>query len=305
MDPTLRERAALVALLRLPGARWNETAHEVLEADSAVGVLERRLRLQDVLFDEDDAVEKAIVEAAGDITAWREEGLGFHAFFDAGYPTQLRDVHQMPPILFTRGTPTEDRCAIAVVGTRQATERGLGIARTVATELARNKVTVVSGLARGIDTAAHEAALAAGGRTVAVIGTGIRRHYPAENHGLQDRIAREGLVASQFWPDAPPSKQSFPMRNAVMSGYAAATLVVEAPWRSGARIQARLALEHGRSVIMPNELLEHDWAREFAERPGVHVVRDVDAMLESADQVIREAQITPDSFPEVLPFAWT
>ncbi|WP_196449157.1 DNA-processing protein DprA [Planomonospora sp. ID82291] len=143
--------------------------------------------------------------------------------------------------MFSRGALLEDRRAIAVVGTRQASEQGLRIASAVARELALNKVTVVSGLARGIDIAVHRAALEAGGRTVAVIGTGINRFYPSENRALQQRIAQEGAVVSQFWPDAPPSKQSFPMRNAVMSGYAAATVVVEAPWKSGARIQARLA----------------------------------------------------------------
>lgn len=305
MDPQLRERSALVALLRLPGAQWQETAQEVLEADSAVDVLARRLRPQEVLFTEGDPVEEAIEEAARDVTAWQAEGLGVHAFFDPRYPAQLREIHQMPPILFTRGALAEDRRAIAVVGTRQASPEGLRIADTVACELAADGVTVVSGLARGIDTAAHRAALRAGGRTVAVIGTGIRRHYPAENRELQEQITRQGLVISQFWPDAPPHKRSFLMRNAVMSGYAAATLVVEAPWRSGARSQAGLALAHGRPVIITDRLLEHDWARDFARRPGVHVVHSAAEMLDVANTLIRRAEISPDSLSEAPPFAWT
>ncbi|MBB5075865.1 DNA protecting protein DprA [Nonomuraea endophytica] len=138
----------------------------------------------------------------------------------------------MPPILFTKGTPAEDTRAIAVVGTRQASEQGLRTASAVARDLALVGVTVVSGLAKGIDAAAHRAALEAGGRTVAVIGTGIDQSYPAENRALQRQISRDGLLLSQFWPDAPPSQRNFPMRNAVMSGYAAATVVVEAPWKS-------------------------------------------------------------------------
>ena len=130
------------------------------------------------------------------------------------------------------------------------------------------RYTVVSGLAEGIDSAAHLAALDAGGRTVGVIGTGLRRAYPAKNAELQDRIASEAAVVSQFWPDAPPTKTSFPMRNVVMSGVARATVVVEASHTSGARMQARFALEHGRPVFLLESLLEHEWAQDYAERPG-------------------------------------
>ena len=144
-------------------------------------------------------------------------------------------------------------------------------------------MTVVSGLAEGIDTAAHTAAIAAGGRTVAVIGTGLRRAYQSVNAGLQDRIAREHLVLSQFWPDAGPTKTSFPMRNAVMSGYAAATVVIEAAWKSGARMQARLALEHGRPVFLHESLLQHDLAREYQTR-GAIVVTTADDVLAALDE---------------------
>jgi len=133
---------------------------------------------------------------------------------------------------------------------------------------------VVSGLARGVDTAAHIGALGAGGRTVAVIGTGLRHSYPPANAGLQNRIAATGAVISQFTPDTPPAGPNFLARNAVMAGYTAATLVVEAPWRSGARAQARMALEQGRRVFLPVPLLVYEWARDYARRPGVIVIRD-------------------------------
>ncbi|WP_371406323.1 DNA-protecting protein DprA [Kribbella sp. NBC_00662] len=288
VDSVQLEKAAVVALLRQPKVRWSDVATDILECGSARRALESRMGVADALFQVGN-LDEVLGEAASDVAAWEAEGIGVHAFFEDSYPAQLRDIHQLPPILFTRGSLTDDRRSIAVVGTRKATQRGIEIAKTVATTLAKNNVTVVSGLASGIDTAAHEAALSAGGRTVSVIGTGIRRSYPAENKSLQETICREGLVISQFWPDAPPTKQSFPMRNAVMSGYAAATVVIEAPWKSGARIQARLALQHGRPVVMPDDLLQHDWAREYATYPGVYVVKDPAELLARVDKLIAEA----------------
>jgi DNA processing protein len=278
------QRAALVAMLRQPSARWSEITDEVLDSGDAVETLHRRLG-GGGLFPVADA-DAMLDDAAQLISQWSTGGICFRTFLDDEYPTQLRDIREMPPVLFSRGADAPDDRAIAVVGTRRASERGIRIAEAVATDLAHREVTVVSGLAAGIDTAAHTAALRAGGRTVAVIGTGIQRYYPAQNRELQDEIAARGLVLSQFWPDAAPTRQSFPMRNAVMSGYSAATVVVEAPWRSGARIQARLALQHGRPVVMPKELLEHDWAQEFATRPGVRVVGDLVELLDVVEELI-------------------
>jgi DNA processing protein len=187
----------------------------------------------------------------------------------------------------TKGeTNVDDRLGIAIVGARKASDKGRRRAYELAHTLAERGVTVVSGLAAGIDTAAHTGALAAGGRTVAVIGTGLRRFYPAANRELQEEIARTGMVLSQFLPDAPPTKHSFPMRNAVMSGYAGATVVVEAAWKSGARMQARLALEHGRPVFLLDSLLEHDWAHEYAKRPGVSIVSTADEVGERLSEVV-------------------
>lgn len=297
-NPELEEKAALVALLRQPNARWAEITADVLEQGSASGVLEARLNGENTLFAIDD-LDEVIETAAQDVRSWQEDGIGVHAFYEQSYPAQLRDVRELPPLLFTRGELVDDRRAVAVVGTRQASERGLEIARAVATALVKNEVTVVSGLAAGIDTAAHTAALAAHGRTVAVLGTGIRQFYPAGNAELQRQISREGLVVSQFWPDSPPSQKTFPMRNAVMSGYASATVVVEAGWRSGARIQARLALQHGRPVVMPKELMEHDWARDYATRPGVYVVADLGEMLTVIDKLVAEATSGLDKLQEL------
>ena len=209
---------------------------------------------------------------------------------DGEYPSNLRMIHQHPPVLFMRGTADErDATSVAVVGTRQPTPRGIDQARQLAAGLAAHGVPVISGLAAGIDTAALTAALTAGGRAVAVIGTGIDRVYPPQNAGLQEEIAAKGLVISQFLPGSPPTKASFPMRNAVMSGYALATIVVEAAERSGSRMQAGLALRHGRHVFLMRSLLEHEWARDYAERPGVTVVETADDVFAGLQRLASES----------------
>lgn len=298
----MTERAALVALLRQPGLSWSEITHEIQESGSALAVLDRVAGQVETLFADTRSVEPLLTTAAAELYAWQAEGITVRAFYDDDYPAQLRDIREMPPLIFTRGDLRADPRAIAVVGSREASDRGLEIARSVATSLANQRVTVVSGLAKGVDTAAHTAALDAAGRTVAVIGTGIRRCYPAANQPLQECIARDGLVLSQFWPEAAPAKQSFPMRNAVMSGYAAATVVVEAGDRSGARIQARLALQHGRPVVLTSQVMQHEWARSFAERPGVHVASSTVELLEVVDDILQRMPTTADleGFPDLV-----
>jgi DNA processing protein len=269
------ERAALVALLRTRASTvtWSEITAEITSRGSARALWDELNPAG--LFDNDDDPDErssALSRAALDISRWRAADFGFSTFVDEDYPAQLREIHEMPPVLFHRGTLAPDEVGVSVVGSRQASTRGLDIARSIATGLANRGITVIAGLAKGIDTAAHTAALDAGGRTVAVIGTGITKVYPAENRDLQERIARDGLVLSQFWPDAPPTKHSFPMRNAVMSGFGRATVVVEAGEHSGARIQARKAVSHGRPVILTDLVVDaNKWPADLLGRPGVHV----------------------------------
>lgn len=265
----------------------------VEESGSALAVLQEASAegpgAQASLFDADGepAYEQELRQALGDVRTWAAEGFRFTCILDPDYPQQLLTVHQRPPFLLYRGRlDAHDARGVAVVGTRKPTARGLTQAADVARGLAERGTVVVSGLAEGVDTAAHSAALAAGGRTVAVIGTGQRTYYPARNRELQDIIARDHCVLSQFWPDSPPTKTSFPMRNAVMSGYAAATVVIEAAFRSGARMQARLALQHGRPVFLMDSLLEHEWAREYARRPGCTVVTGPDDVLGQLDEAL-------------------
>lgn len=160
----------------------------------------------------------------------------------------------MPPILFTEGELRPDERAVSVVGSRKASPTGRRFAQQVAEMLVEFGTTVLAGLAEGIDTAAHSAALAAGGRTVAVLGNGLEHFYPKSNAPLQRTIAVRGMLLSQFLPDFPPTKWTFPARNAVMSAYGAATVIVEAGEHSGTRTQAREAVAHGRAVSLPNGL---------------------------------------------------
>ncbi|MGW2492182.1 DNA-processing protein DprA [Streptomyces sp. NPDC001606] len=288
MDQDL-ERAALVALLRRGDRSWSEVTDHVEAVGSAREVLENALDLsgQGKLFDTGPSVD--LDSVVSEIAAWEREGMRLVTILDDDYPLYLRLVHQRPPFLFLRGRTADDDLRVAVVGTRTPTPEGVAHARTIAGGLAERGVTVVSGLAAGIDTAAHGSALAAGGRTVAVIGTGLRHVYPAQNAGLQQEIAQKGLLISQFWPDAAPSKTSFPMRNAVMSGYSLATVVIEAAYRSGARMQARLALEHGRRVFLMRSLMTHTWAREYATRPNTTVIDGPEDVFSRLDSLVPTA----------------
>lgn len=247
-------------------------------------------------------VEPALTRASQWISGWAAEGIALHSYLDATYPHLLRGVHQMPPLVFTRGPLTGDHLTVAVVGARGASAHGRRIAAEVAETLAATGTTVVSGLAPGIDTAAHEAALRTGGRTVAVLGTGLDRFPPDGDEALWRRIAGEGLLLSPFLPGSEPTRLSIPARNAVMSGYCAATVVIEAPQRSGARMQARLALEHGRGVVLRHELLAHPWALSCARLPGVYVVGDATELLAAVDEIAGGLTRSPTSVEELPDF---
>jgi DNA processing protein len=233
-------------------------------------------------------------DAAAEIAVWERSGIRLLTVLDPKYPENLRSVYDRPPLIFVAGSLRQpDARSVAVVGTRAASPKGLARARQVAEHLANSGCTVISGLAAGIDTQAHTTALRCGGRTAAVLGTGLRRCYPPENANLQRRIARDGAVVSQFWPDSPPTATSFVRRNATMSGLAMGTVVVEASHTSGARAQARLALQHGRPVFLPEPLLEEPWARAFADRPGTHVVREPEEITATIERLNSPGALVP------------
>ncbi len=211
------------------------------------------------------------------------DGVAIISCVDPGYPSNLAMIHDRPPLLFVRGEMTDaDFRAVAVVGTRAATEKGLRLAQRLAGKLAESRITIVSGLAKGIDSAAHRAALDAGGRTVAVYGTTIDRVYPAVNRRLARSVALSGACVSQFLPTTRTGPWCFPVRNVTTSGMSLGTIVVEAGTTSGAKGQAEAALAHGKRVFLVEELTRQEWARQMAEDPQVTVVsaaQDIVAMV--------------------------
>jgi DNA processing protein len=254
--------AAVVALMRSAGCSWHECCSALLSGEDPEALLERH----NGLF-----AERLLDAAHRDIARWQERHIRLITVLDPDYPENLKSVADRPPLVFMAGRMEQnDDRAVAVIGSRRPSLRGLASARAVAKALVDGGFTVTSGLAAGIDTAAHTTALECGGRTIAVIGTGLMRCYPAENRELQQRIAHSGAVVSRFWPNDPPTRQSFPLRNAVMSAISLANVIVEATETSGARIQARLALAQGRPVLLMASLLEQSWAQELASRPGTY-----------------------------------
>lgn len=270
-----RETVGVLALMARRSIPWNRLAGEIEEEGSALALLSRLEGDEPGRLFSVDERRLTLDQLEEQVHVWEDEGIALMTVLDERYPPNLRMTHDRPPALFVRGKLIEaDGRSVAVVGTRRATPAAREQARSIAEALVAAGYAVVSGLAAGIDTAAHRGALEASGRTVAVIGTGLREVFPKENAPLQEQIGREFAVVSQFWPGQGPRKWTFPQRNAVMSGFARATVVVEASQTSGARMQARLALEHGRPVFLMRSLLEHAWARGYSERPGTYVVEE-------------------------------
>jgi DNA processing protein len=287
-----REQAALLALTEVSPAPWHEVADLVEDAGSVMAVVEGTAQsytqkgtelLAELVRQTTPAMVDSWISTI-EMTLEQLPDASLITVLDPEYPENLRRIYNRPPFLFVRGhLIDEDNRSVAVVGTRRASPEGRKRARFLATALAQRGVTVVSGLAAGIDTSAHSGALDGGGRTVAVMGTGIDRTYPAENAALAERIAAHGALISQFWPGTPPRATNFPLRNVVTSGMAVGTVVIEASGKSGARMQARLALEHGKRVLLMKDLvMQEEWAQLY-ERRGAKVVESVEDILAVLD----------------------
>lgn len=211
---------------------------------------------------------------------------------DDDFPLNLRLIHNLPPFLFYRGDLDADRDAhsVAVVGTRSATPDGIHQARRVVRSLTDRSLTVTSGLAIGIDATAHRETLACSGRTIAVLPSGITRLAPAANRDLgEDIVASGGLIVSQFFPTATPARWTFGKRNEVTSGISQGTVVIEASSTSGARMQARLAYEHGKRVFLLDTLVtEQPWAQQMVQRRravAVSCIDEITSRIASPDRV--------------------
>jgi DNA processing protein len=230
------------------------------------------------------ATAPSTIDVEAEVRFCQQSGVQIVLDSDASYPSRLKEIPDPPGVLFVRGElqPT-DGLAIAIVGTRHATPYGRQQAERLAGGLARAGYVIVSGLARGIDEAAHQGALAAGGRTLAVLGSGVTAIYPPENAPLADKVIRQGALLSEHPPQAPPLSGTFPQRNRIITGLSLGVIVVEAADRSGALISARHALEQGREVFAVPGRIDSPVSR------GCHkLIRDGARLIECVDDVLDE-----------------
>lgn len=226
----------------------------------------------------------AEIDAEAEIALCRRRGVEIFTAADPRYPAVLHQIHDPPAVLFVRGTLLpDDALAVAIVGTRHATRYGLRQAERLAGSLARAGLVIVSGLARGIDAAAHRGAIDAGGRTIAVLGSGVLNIYPPEHGKLACEVVEHGALVGESPPRAAPQGGLFPQRNRIISGLSLGVLVIEAGDRSGALITARHAMEQGREVFAVPGHIDERTSR------GCHrLIRDGAKLVESADDVLEE-----------------
>ena len=268
---------------------WKANSAELtragLDAASVRAVVDQRPRV-----DLDTEMEKLELSGASVFT-WRDDG----------YPARLREIHDYPPILYVKGAILpDDEWSLGVVGTRRASAYGRQVTEEIVTDLARSRITIVSGLARGIDAAAHRAALGAGGRTIAVCGSGLDIVYPDDHTSLAQSIIEHGALLSEYPLGTKPLREHFPRRNRILSGISLGVLIVEADIGSGALITAGTALEQNREVLaVPGSILSPGsrGANRLIQE-GAKLVRDCGDVLEELNlgSVAQQMEL-----PEILP----
>jgi DNA processing protein len=253
-----------------------QTAWEASTPDLDAAGLSPRLVESVILARKDGSVER-VWESI------QKQGINVLTWEDKSYPRRLKEIDQPPPVLYLRGEILdEDQWSVAIVGTRRATPYGHQAAEELAIALARRGITVVSGLARGIDAISHQAALKAEGRTLAVMGSGVDQIYPPEHRRLADQICTQGALVSDYPPGAPPEAANFPPRNRIISGLSLAVVVIEAGESSGALITASFASDQGRAVFaLPGSIYapQSKGANRLI-REGAHIFLDVPDLLE-------------------------
>lgn len=279
VDPTAAFSAALTELEQVEG----------LHRDTIDGI---------VAFSDWAEVDEEIERA-------RDAGIAIVPFTNPNYPARLRTIADPPPFLYVKGNIlTDDDKAVAIVGSRSASEYGRRVARDLARGLVSLGFTVVSGMARGIDGSAHESALQAGGRTIAVLGSGVERAYPAEHETLYRRIGENGAVLSELPIGTRPLAFNFPARNRLISGLSLGVVVVEATEKSGSLITATLAVEQGREVFaVPGEVgSSRSRGAHRLIRQGAKLVESVDDIIEEiAPQLLDRTGSATQRAPRVLP----
>ncbi len=284
-----------VALSLLP-LHWQGEMASLLRTGLQAGDVLQRVT-DDRAFDSCDRTA-LLSRARASLDRARDSDIQAIAWNDAAYPPALGAIADPPPVLWARGVRAAlDRPAVAIVGSRAGSAYALSIAERLASDLAARGIAVVSGLARGVDSAAHRGALAAQGTlgtTLAVLGSGCDVIYPSEHRGLAFEIAASGLIVSELAPGTPPQPHFFPRRNRIISGLARAVVVIEAGDKSGSLITARCALEQGRDVLaVPGNVLNG------RNRGGHALLRDGAKIVETADDILEELGMAgPLSCPE-------
>jgi DNA processing protein len=248
---------------------------------------------------------ESIVDLATELKRIRESAATVITQESPSYPKQLREIHAPPIVLYVWGELEDrDHHAIGIIGARRTTHYGTESAKKLAYQLAYAGLTVVSGLARGIDTAAHQGAIAAKGRTIAVIGSGLSRLYPPENRALAEKIrAGNGAVVSEFSMEVEPDRQTFPMRNRIIAGWSHGILVIEAGLNSGALITASQALEQGRSVYaVPGHInAPSAMGSNRLIQQGAKLVMDAADILDDLQILLPETKPSPEAAARPLP----
>jgi DNA processing protein len=277
-----QELIYLIAMLGDPGSKFSpfDLRSQISEMGGVTNVWESQGEAS--LF-VDELQEELLRRSAIQLDLWKRKGYLVTSYLDERYPEQLRSIHEMPLVVWTKGKLIPDKHAVSIVGTRNPDKWALQYVDALVDGLTTQNVTVVSGLAEGIDTRAHQAALERDLRTVAILGNGLETAYPTSNASLQQQIVNSGLLLTQFRPDFKPTRYSFPMRNATMSGYSNASVIIQAGENSGTRIQGRVAVGHGRCVILSHQVATStNWGAALQEKPGVFVARDVEDAIELA-----------------------
>jgi DNA processing protein len=293
-DADDEERVALIALLggqagadpRRRYADWSAIAAEVLRRGSAVAVWNERHPLT---LDGRHEAEAALVRARDQLARWQAADFDVVTVLGRRYPLPLRHIAPSPPLLFVTGELRADEVGVSVVGSRDASPHGQQLAGAIARGLVERGIAVISGLANGIDAAAHHATLDAGGRPIGVLGTGITRVYPETNRALYTRVAAASVLVSQFLPEHPHDRHALALRNATMAGLSQVSVIVEAGERSGSRVHARYALACGRALIVTDAVVASTrWGREISHRPGVYVAASAAEVLGVVDAVVSD-----------------
>ena len=285
----------LVALTLLPLGRWRAVAEQLQAGQTAPAILEQHCDAWTARATSRSPCPGA--RALRDRAAQALERAGRNRIeclqlTEARYPALLRQISDPPPVLWVRGAVSVfEPVSVAVVGSRSGSPYALAVAERLSADLSARGLVVTSGLARGVDSAAHRGALSVGGRTVAVLGCGVDVAYPSEHRSLMADIAQTGAVVGELVPGTPPQAQFFPRRNRIISGLSRAVVVIEAGEKSGSLITARCALEQGRDVLaVPGNILNG------RNRGGHALLRDGAKIVETADDIVEElgVAVTPD-----------